>query len=140
MEMTDYTLLQFCIVCIRRSRLSRSARIGDPCMQAQLCHLLWHAYWAYLQTVTFVQMCVQDAVIKISGVWEEQLNAQLMQSCDPSGYVDGLLGQGLCICNGSAPDLKGRFTLQQHSSQMEVNLAKCSTYMLQALSVPNIAA
>ncbi len=66
--------------------------------------------------------CIQEALIKFSGKWQEQLQAQLVRSCDPSSYVDGLLGQGLCFCNGNAPDLKGQFTLQQQSSQMEVRL------------------
>lgn len=64
---------------------------------------------------------IQDTLLQVSGGWEEQLQALLFQSGDPSSYVDDLLGQSLCACNESALELKGRFTLQQHSSQLEVS-------------------
>ncbi|BDA46320.1 probable telomerase reverse transcriptase [Coccomyxa sp. Obi] len=63
---------------------------------------------------------LKDALLQFSGEWQQQLRALLFQSGDPSSYVDDLLSQSLCACNDNALELKGRFTLQQHSSQLEI--------------------
>ena len=51
---------------------------------------------------------------------EEQLQARLVQLGDPKSYSGRLVEQTLCAVNATAPTLRSRFTLQQHSSQAEV--------------------
>lgn len=71
-----------------------------------------------------LRLGIQEFLLQVSGEWQQQLRALWFQSGDPSSYVDDLLGQSLCACNGTALELKGRFTLQQHSSQLEVSCTK----------------
>ena len=65
---------------------------------------------------------LQDVLLKlVTGTpLESQLTTVLIQPGDPSTYRDGTLLQCLCAVNATAPVLRSRFTLQQHSSQAEV--------------------
>jgi hypothetical protein len=70
---------------------------------------------------------MQDIIMRIAGpgAQQEQLRLQLIKRADPSCYTEDLLSRVLCSVNSTAPELKERFTLQQHSSQSEVRHVVC---------------
>ena len=74
----------------------------------------------FIQHLTTPSM--QDVLLRLvrGTPLENQLQAVLNQPGDPTSYKDGALLQCLCSVNATAPTLRSRFTLQQHSSQAEV--------------------
>ena len=75
----------------------------------------------------------QDVLLKLVGgtPLETQLQGVLIQPGDPAGYRDGILLRCLCSVHATAPTLRSRFTLQQHSSQAEVSITVLHGHQMQ---------